>query len=194
MAASTKRPIALLTVKFLVLAPVCMVLWLLCLPTYVRGLGYAAGSILRYCLGYGITGISVAGGGLLNTATSLTYEFGANSMTLPAVGHLVANMAPFVALVLATPGLGIKRIIKITAIGAAAIAASQALTIIVLLAVRSPVELGRGPIPKAIGFMSIMLPFLLWIVLAYWQQLVSFLSEEDPATEAAPKDEEKKSA
>ena len=177
MGSSVKRSAAVLAGKFIVLAPICLVVWLLVLPVYAHILAYAAGSVFRYGLGYNIMGIRVVAAGFLNTDTSVTYTILNRDVTMPELGHLVANVAPFVALVLATPRLGLRRRLRIIGIGAGLIFLSHLATVVVRLA-------GRTPLTTTVGFVSITLPFLLWIVLAYWGQLMAFLSDE-PAVAAA---------
>ena len=183
MGLSAKRSAAILAGKFIVLAPICLVVWLLFLPVYAHILAYAAGSVFCYGLGYNIMGIQVKVAGLLNTDTSLTYTILTTEVTMPELGHLVGNVAPFVALVLATPRLKLRRRLRIIGIGTGLIFVSHLATVVIRLAGRGPI-MGRTPLTTTVGFVSITLPFLLWIVLAYWGQLMAFLGDE-PATAPA---------
>jgi hypothetical protein len=158
-------------VRFIILAPVCLVLWLLVLPYYAWGLAYVSEIFLKYVLQYPIMDVTATAAGYLNTGTKITFELATVNRSMPDVGHLTTNLAPFVALVLATSGLRLTRRLKILAIGTPIILLSHALTVILRFTA------GRTPLPTAIGFISITLPFLLWIVLAYWGKISSFLQE-----------------
>ncbi|MCX5771372.1 MAG: hypothetical protein NTZ09_14050 [Candidatus Hydrogenedentes bacterium] len=192
MALSGKRSAAILAGKFIVLAPICLVVWLLVLPVYAHILAYAAGSIFRYGFGLNVMGIRVDAAGFLNTDTSLTYTIMTTEKALPALGKLVCNIAPFVALVLATPRLKLVRRLRIIGIGTGLIFISHVAAVVIRLMGRGPVQ-GRTPLTTTVGFVSITLPFLLWIVLAYWGQLMAFLGDE-PAAKPADKQADKPSA
>jgi len=102
---------------------------------------------------------------------------------MPGLGHLVANVAPFVALVLATPRMRLRRMLGVISIGVALIFISHLATLVIRPMAQGPVQMARTPLTTAVGFFSITLPFLLWIVLAYWGQLMAFLGE-GPVKEA----------
>ena len=168
---------ALLAAKFAVLAPICLVVWLLVLPVYAHVLGYAAAVIFRYALGYNITGVRVDTGGFLNTDTALTFIRLDGESMMRNLGHLACNVAPFVALVLATPRLRLRRMLYLIGVGVIIIFISHLTTLVIRPLTQGPVQMARPPLTTAVGFFSITLPFLLWIVLAYWDQLTSFLDE-----------------
>ena len=186
MGMSVRRSAAILAGKFIVLAPICMVVWLLVLPVYAHVLAYAAGSVFRYGFGLNVMGIRVNTAGFLNTDTSLTYTIMTTERELPELGHLVANVAPFVALVLATPRLKLGRRLRIIGIGTGLIFISHVATVVIRLVGRGPV-MGRTPLSTTIGFASITLPFLLWIVLAYWGELMAILGNEPPTEQGGGK-------
>jgi len=162
-----------LCLRFIVLAPICLVLWLLVMPAYAWVLGQVTMLILKYIFQYPIEDVTVAKAGLLNTGTSLAYVMGGLTRTMSDVGHLVANVAPYVALVLATPKLRWLRRLRILGIGFAIIFAFHVATILLRFLA------GRTPLPTAIGFIAITLPFLLWIVLAYWDKLLAYLGNDE---------------
>ncbi len=169
-----------LCVKFIVLAPICLVLWLMALPYYAQVLGYSTAGIIRYTMNIPIESVAIThdGNGFLNTDIALTYRYGAHSPTMHDLGLLVTNVAPFVALILATGGLGLWRRLRVLATGILILYAFHVLTIVLRF---SPVY-GRTPMPTAVGFATITLPFLLWIVLAYWDKLTAYFAvEEEPA-------------
>ena len=172
----------LLCLKFVFLAPICLVAWLLVLPWYTWVLAYASEFILKYAAHYPIAAVEVTGAGFLNTGTTLTYTMNEHRLTMQDVGHLVTNVAPFVALVLATSGLGVWRRLKILAAGVGIIFVFHAATIVLRYAG------GRTTLPTAIGFIAITLPFLLWIVLAYWDAVIAYFGGDDEnGAEEAPR-------
>ena len=183
MGGSAKHSAALLVAKFFVLAPICLVIWLLLLPVYAHVLGYAAAAVYRYGLGYNIMGIRINTAGFLNTDTALTFVRLDGESTMPGLGHLVGNVAPFVALVLATPRLRLRRRLGVISIGVALIFLSHLATLVIRPMGRGPIQAAQTPLTTVVGFFSITLPFLLWIVLAYWGQLMAFLGE-GPVKEA----------
>ena len=63
------RTILFLCIKFAVLAPVCLVAWLLVMPAYAWVLAHVTGAFLRFILGEPIEGVFVNVAGLLNTGT-----------------------------------------------------------------------------------------------------------------------------
>ena len=164
-----------LCLRFIVLAPICLVLWLLVMPAYAWFLGQVTMLILKYIFQYPIENVTVAKAGLLNTGTSLGYAMGGLTRTMPDVGHLVVNVAPYVALILATPKLQWLRRLRILGIGFAIIFAFHTATILLRFLA------GRTSLPTAIGFIAITLPFLLWIVLAYWDKLLAYLGNDESA-------------
>jgi hypothetical protein len=169
-----------LCLRFVVLAPICLVLWLLALPAYTWILGHATAAVLKYVFRTPIDSVIITREGFLNTGTQLTYVIGEQMPTMNDVGHLVTNVAPFIALVLATSGLGWLRRLKILGIGIGIIFLSHGATIILRFVA------GRTTLPTAIGFISITLPFLLWIVLAYWDSLLAYFGDGDEAEAHEP--------
>ena len=75
---------------------------------------------------------------------------------------------------LATARLGILKRIRILVVGVIIIVFSHGATIVFRF-----LSAGRTALPTAIGFVAITLPFLLWIILACWDQLVAYLGDED---------------
>jgi len=112
----------------------------------------------------------------LNTETALAYSLAnGREPTMHDIGQLVTNVAPFVALVLATSGLGVWRRLRIVALGFAIIFVFHGLTIVL----RFQTVGSKLALPNTVGFITITLPFLLWIVLAYWDKLVMYFGDQD---------------
>ena len=188
--AATHRPLrkALAFIaRFALLAPVCLVLWWLALPVYARVLGTVAGLVLRIAPGLPIDGVAVKPDGILNTRTVLTLT-GINQGI--AIGELTSNIAPFIALVLATGGLPMRRRLFGLLAGTAVLAACHLLFLTIAFAFAEP--LARAPqLPTALGQLFITLPFLLWVVLVYWGRRApetggSVPEEKEPAQQVVP--------
>lgn len=173
-----------LCVKFAILAPLCLVLWLVILPYYSTALGETSLVVLRSLFGYDITDVqTTVDPGFLNTGTRMVFSIGGRYRIMPDVGHLTANIAPFIALILATSGITLRRRFTALGIGVGIVFLSHVLTIVLRFTA------GRTPFPTAIGFISITLPFLLWIVLAYREKVMEFFLEQSTAPVAEPPSE-----
>ncbi len=159
--------------QFTVLAPITLVLWLMALPTYAWIVGKTALPILKYVVREPVLDIVVSKTGFLNIGTSLGFALADRTRMMPDIGHLLTNIAPYVALVLATPRLAWKKRLVILVIGIAIMFAFHVATIILRYTE------GRASLPTVFGFIAITLPFLLWIVLAYWDKLIAYIGDDD---------------
>jgi hypothetical protein len=162
-----------LCLRFLVFAPICLVLWLMMLPAYTWLVCYATFPILKYVFQFPIEGVAVTKAGFLNMETSLTYPMGQYMRVMTDMGHLLTNIAPYVALILATPKLNWLRRFRILGAGVGVIFVFHVVTILLRFMA------GKTSLPTAFGFIAITLPFLLWIVLAYWDKLIAYLGSDD---------------
>lgn len=198
---ATQRPysrsVLLFCVKFLFLAPLCLLLWWLILPAYTWLLGQLTGMVLKYLFHEPILAVRVLEGGgvsagtdlshgafvawivgvlktaVSNTGTILAFLVGEQVRSFP-VGMLATNIAPFAALILSTGGLGLIRRLKALGIGLAILVAGHVLYIPFAFVVSSKGGTA-SEIPNTLGEFFITLPFLLWIVLAYSRSIMSFL-------------------
>lgn len=175
------RRIAAFAAKFAAIVPACLVAWWLFLPVYARFLGLVATLILKYINQVPIESFVVSNAGiankagLLNTGTALSFVVGGRQQTLPELGSVVTNVAPFLALVLATPRLGWKRRGLIIGIGVLILVVTH--ISFVLMAYLA----GQSEVSMAIGQAFITLPFLLWIVLAYWDKASAYFAKPSPS-------------
>lgn len=185
------RGVLFLCLKFAVLAPACLALWLAILPGYVWLVGQFTAFFLKTLAGTPIEALTVGQGAqetavapssailkvlyflIIKTGTTLSFYVDGRTMTMNDIGHLTCNIAPFVALVLSTGGLRLLRRLRVLGIGFAILFCSHVLTI--FLRYNSP---ERAGLSNAVGFISITLPFLLWLVLAYWDKLMAFIGAE----------------
>lgn len=177
------RSIILFCLRFLALVLFFVVLWWLVLPYYGYLLAQASGATLRYLLKVPIEYGYIEQAGILNTKSMLVYGVGGRESRLP-IALLVTNVPPYVALVLATLGLAWKRRIVILLWGTAILSAGHALFIVCALkfqqaAIAAATDTQHlSEVPTAIAQFYLTLPFLLWIVFAYWERIASYLGDE----------------
>lgn len=173
---SGKRMILSVVLRFMLIVPFALVAWWAIMPVYALVLGHVAAAIIRL-LGVPIEGVRVFGTGMfggeaiLNTGTSLAFKVGAREPSL-LISGLVTNVAPYVALVLATPAMRWVRRIAILAAGFAILALTH--LIFLVLAFKA----GKSDLMLATAQFFMMLPFLLWIVLAYWDKLLGYFQDD----------------
>ncbi len=157
--------------RFLVFVVVLEILWLLALPYYGQMLLQAAGIPLRYLFGVPIEAGRIEAQEILNTGTKLIYTVTGIERTMP-LAKLAANIPPYIALVLATAGLAGKRRMRILLYGCAILCGFHALFIIIVLRFQEAL-LHVSEVPTAIIIFFLTLPFMLWIVFAYWDRILS---------------------
>lgn len=171
------RGIALFALKFLAFVGPCLMVWWLVLPYYARALGALTGIGLKYVLNVPVEGVEVNNAdpdAILNTGLQIIFLIKHREPArLPELAGLVTNIAPYVALVLATPGLALARRVRIIGAGAGILAACH--LVFMVMAYR----VGMTEISMALAQLFITLPFLLWIVLAYRDEIGAFFAEVD---------------
>jgi hypothetical protein len=180
----TTRTVLAFSAKFLVLAPLCLVGWLYIMPAYASFLANVTGWILKHVFGEPIEtmeAVNLDPGSFLNTGMGLAFgRTGLPQRAMPDLGKLITNIAPYVALVLATAGLGIVRRLKVLVIGVGIIILGHIVMVVILFGSH------KAALPKAVGFVAITLPFLLWIVLAFWDKVTAYFADEEPPSPAKP--------
>ncbi len=170
-------------VKFLLFLVVIMWAWLMLMPYYGWLLMQASGGLLMNVFGVPLEpGCSVQASGFLNFTSTITLAMDGHQ---PASNftQVAANLAPFLALVLATGRLGLKRRLLILLGGSALLVACH-IAFMTYIGYQTHRAFTSGAMAAhavdisqvAIQFM-IMLPFLLWLVLAYWDKLAGYFSD-----------------
>ncbi len=173
--------------RFLVFVVALEILWLLALPYYGQVLLQLAGIPLRYVFGVPIEAGRIEAQEILNTGTTLVYTINSVERAM-SLAKLAANIPPYVALVLATAGLTWKRRLRILAYGCAILCGFHALFIVIVLRFQEAL-LHVSEIPTAVIVFFLTLPFMLWIVFAYWDRILSRGRENDGLEQAAPPQE-----
>ena len=169
--------VLLFCLKFVVFVTVLVVLWWLILPWYGKVLLQVTGMPLKYLLGMPIESGSIKADGVLNTGTILTFVMEGHKRQMP-IALLVTNLPPYVALVLATAGLSLKRRLLILFYGVSILCFFHAAFIVLALRFFAIMQLG-SEVPTAVAQFFLTLPFMLWIVFAYWDRLMT-LGQEKP--------------
>jgi len=160
--------------KFIAIVAVLMPLWWLFLPYFAEFLLQVSGILLKIVFNEPVEAGRIDSAGFLNTETLLTFVIDGRDLSMP-IAVLVANVPPFIALVLATAGLGWKRCLKTIVVGCAILIAGHIAFLVLALEYR---EAKNQEIPTAIVQFFMTLPFLLWLVLAYWDRLMAYLAED----------------
>ena len=169
--------------KFALFASVCLPLWWLVVPYYSWVLGQVVGFFAIHVSGLPIQSMNVESDGILGTHTVLTFVTASGEMS-SEIGRLVNNVPPFVLLVFATPGLALKRRVKVLAAGIGILVMTHIGFVTVAFAFAESVA-GHQELAVAFGKFLVTLPFILWIVLAYWERLATLLNEESGLPPAA---------
>ncbi len=155
--------------KFCVIAAVLLGVWWIVQPGYVFIVGHAAALAIRYIGGIELDGVDVdVDDGVLNTNTSLVYCYEGRPIPIK-VAFLVSNLPAYLALILATGGLGWRRRLRALAFGSAILIVAHVVFLAVMFTFSREVR-AAPEIPTAFGLFVMTLPFLLWIVFAYWER------------------------
>jgi hypothetical protein len=162
---------------FIELTIIISILWWLAIPAYGYAVAQLSAGILVNALGVPVEGAWAVPHGILNTESVIVFLFGGREIPFPIV-KLVTNMAPYLALVLATPRLGVLRRLVILFTGALILAIGH--VAFVVLAFHFRQDIAKAPdVPLALAELYLTLPFVLWIVLAYWGKIARYLTEEE---------------
>lgn len=178
------KAIAVFCLKFLFIVPVCLVAWWLVLPWYAWCLGHVAKALLSALSSIPVQNVTVVPGGILNTGTSLTFVLDHARPSIQVAG-VVSNLAPYVALVLATRSLPLRRRLAALAIGAGILWLGHQAYVTLALVFSSQIQ-AHPAVPRALGELFITLPFPLWIVLASWHHHLGDVAHHVESGGSAP--------
>lgn len=170
--------VAWFLLKFAVIAAALLVLWWVIQPQYVRAIGQFAAAGIVYLGGVSIDRvlIEVDDSGVLNTRTSLVYVHEERRYPI-SVSFLIANLPAYLALVLATTGLAWKRRLRALLLGSAILFLGHVVFLAVMFIFARQVQ-AAPEVPTAFGMFIMTLPFLLWIVFAYWDKVVELFESQ----------------
>ena len=188
---STSGSLLFFFVKFLVFVTVLVwAWWMYGMPAYTKLLAAHCPKILWIVYGQEVEGKAFtweeATQGeetdLFNTKMLLVWYPEGQDPPHMYIAKLVTNLPPFLALILATPALGLWRRLRVLLVGTTILAATHITFIVYAYRyVASPETAGAGgELPQAASEFLLTLPFLLWIVLAYWGNLSEYFSSTSP--------------
>jgi hypothetical protein len=147
--------------------------WWALIPYYGWLVGQVAARMMGL-FGEPVDSVTIKPGGIMNTETLLTFELQSGPQS-DMIGLVVTNLAPFVALVLATAGLGVQKRLRVLGVGAAILAVSHVAYLVWAVALRPQMHAG-SEVPIVIAQLFIVMPFILWIVLAYWRRILELMT------------------
>ena len=178
----------LFLLRFIVLAPVLVCLWWSVLPVYGHVLVQASGALAKFALGTPVTGVGVEPEGVLNTGTMILFQVTDSELhvierRLP-VALMVTNLVPYLALVLATAGLTMRKRLRVLAAGGGIIIAGHILFTALLLRFQDSLHRVEEVSTATMQFF-LVLPFLLWIWFVYSERISAYISEESDAADKA---------
>lgn len=176
-AAPRRGTVVWFLLKFVVIAATLLVIWWIFQPQYVFLVGHAAGFVIQFVAGIPLEGVEVTvnQNGVLNTMTALTYRYEGRPVKIN-VAFLVANLPAYLALVLATGGVGWRRRVRAGAVGSAILFVGHVAFLAIMFTFAR--EVREAPeIPTAFGMFVMTLPFVLWIVLVYWDRAAAWMQD-----------------
>lgn len=156
-------------VKLFILAPICLCVWWQIMPIYAHGLGHVTAAILRIVFGYPIEDAVVHAKGFMNVDTVMAYVVKGRESALP-IAQLVSNIGTFCALMLATGRLGYRRLFLGGAAGIAILSFTHAVYLITFYSFAKAIARDQTYF-VAFAQVLLTLPFILWIVFAFWNQM-----------------------
>ena len=178
----------LFCLRFVLIATICFGLWWWkLLPYYAWLLGQASGSLINLFVERPIEAFNVATNpeGILTSDTSLVFTVAGYDQHFH-VSSLVNSVVTYVSLVLATLRLSWLRRIVILVGGLAFFFGGQ-VTYVVLVYVFAEEAMKWREVSMGIGQFWLTLPFAMWILLAYWQEVTAmFQGTSKPGQETEP--------
>ncbi|MDP7639868.1 MAG: hypothetical protein QGG73_09170 [Candidatus Hydrogenedentes bacterium] len=170
------REVAFFCLRFVAIAAPCMIVWWrFLLVDYLLLIGQFAGSILNVIQAPPIDNLTVTTNpdSILNTDVLLVFHVAGETEAIP-YAPMVNSSPPFIALVLATGGLGLVRRVAILLIGSAIMFLGQGIFLIGHYYFIDQFASAKE-IPVAFGQFCITAPFILWIAMAYWDRIGKML-------------------
>ncbi len=179
------RPLAFCT-KFLVCVTALVVLWWLAIPYYGYLLLQVSGGILKYIVGMPIAAGWIEPGGVLNTDTWMHFLLEGDTVDkMTPLALLVTNVPPYLALVLATRGLRLWKRLRVLLYGTGILALGHILFIVIVLRFQESLQ-QYSELPTAVIQFYLTMPFLLWIIFAYWDRITGAQDSQGPNGNSKP--------
>lgn len=170
--------------KFIVFVILLVMLWWKVLPFYGQALVQVTGLPLKYVFGVPIDSGFIEVEGVFNTESSLVFSVQGHERRMK-IAHLVTNVPPYIALVLATAGLTWRRRGLILLYGCGIICFFHVFFIVIAMRFQDKL-MQISEVPTALVQFFLTLPFMLWIVFAYWDKLVILFQDKSAEEETIP--------
>lgn len=158
--------------KFVVLVTLLVALWWWMLPAYGWILLQLSGGFLKHVMGVPVESGAIVPKEVLNTGTDLVLNLSTGQRRVMHIGLLATNIPPYFALVLATGGLAMRRRIRGLVCGFLILFLFHLSFIVVAMRYQEAL-MRASEIPTAVVQFFLTMPFLLWIVFAYWDRLLA---------------------
>jgi len=172
------RTLLFFVLRFTFIAPLCLVAGWTFAPEYAWLVGQFAGLNLIVFFDVPIESLRVEAAGILNSRSNLYFGVDGTERGFPFIS-LVTGLPSFVALVLSTGNLTLKRRLVVLFSGSGILFLAHGIYVVIVFVYGSFLQ--QWPqIPE----MLITLPFLLWILLVYWREIAVYFSEEPPEKNA----------
>jgi hypothetical protein len=171
---------ALFLVRFFVIAVPCLLVWWrFLLPHYLWLVGQFAGKILNEIKTPLIESLSVDinPDSILNTETMLLFHLEGGGKFEIDYAPMVNSLPPFIVLVLATGGLGLFRRVAILLVGSVIMFLGQGIFLVGQYYFFDQIA-SKSEIPTAFGQFWLTAPFILWVLLAYWDRIGRILGDD----------------
>jgi F0F1-type ATP synthase assembly protein I len=161
-----------IALRFIPILAIVGYLWWQIMPSYAWLLGHLVRGIVNF-QDPAITAVAVEVKGLFKTGTELTLQRGSEEASRGiTIAMLVTNVAPFIALVMATPGLTWNRRGRAIVIGCGCLFLAHLLFLLMAFYTT------RNEPATALAQICLTLPFPLWIGLVYWHRIASLLAHD----------------
>ena len=161
--------------RCLLLSPIVLVLWWTVSPQYAWVLGQICSPLINIFNDPNIRALFVRSEGIFNTNTVLILRTMRIEQTLD-IAYLINNVPALIILSIATGSITWGRRLKILAIGGGILFASHVLFIVGMYTFSESAHLS-SEIAVSLGQFLVTLPFVIWIVLAYWDKLGALFDE-----------------
>ncbi|MEK7794402.1 MAG: hypothetical protein AAB353_07725 [Candidatus Hydrogenedentota bacterium] len=175
---SPARGILFFFLRFALIAPVGLYIWwAYLLPPYAWLVGQGSGVLVNLLRGGPVLAMKIETDEnfVLHAKSFITFTE-AYRIRQFDVAYLVDSFPAYIILVLATSGLGLWRRLRVLFIGSTIILAGNVTYVSIMYFQHHP----PGANTYALGQFWLTLPFILWIVLAYWDRLGQFFGDEEP--------------
>jgi hypothetical protein len=174
------KMLLLFLLRFAIAAPLCFVFWFqFLLPLYAHAIGALALYVVYLTADSSIQGVLIVRDGLFNSLTTIQFVTATERPTLP-LAQVCTNVAPYLALVLASGGLKWKRRAAVAFIGVLILALIHLLHLVCAFVWRDTVA-AHPQVPTVLGQFVITLPFLLWIILCHWNSISGLVANAKSA-------------